>query len=89
MLRRAQQGRAHAETAQVHAHGHRLAVELGWPRTMTGVFGAFAGLLDVGAPWRELDSALPRVQSRQAESERELRIAAIGAAQTSVLGGSD
>lgn len=55
--------------------GERLASSLGWPRDAMGLSGAAASLLDIGAPWRQIDSMLPQVARRQEESQRRVQAA--------------
>lgn len=55
--------------------GYEVASGLGWPHELTGVVGATSALLDLGAPWRSLDSILWTVQRRQQESDMRVRLA--------------
>jgi hypothetical protein len=57
------------------SRGHDLAVQLGWPRESMGFAGASSAMVNLGAPWHQLDSMLAVVQRRQERSNDCVRIA--------------
>jgi hypothetical protein len=57
------------------SHGQDLAVQLGWPRESMGFAGASSAMVNLGAPWHQLDSMLAVVQRRQERSNDCVRIA--------------
>lgn len=50
-----------------------IAMTVGWPHEKMGLFGACASLLDIGAPWRQLDSFLPVAKRRYAVSGHRIQ----------------
>jgi hypothetical protein len=72
-------GKAHApdrpSSEADRRHGYDVASGLGWPQELTGLTGASSALLDLGAPWRNLDSILWTIQRRQQESDMRVRLA--------------
>jgi hypothetical protein len=57
------------------SHGQDLAIRLGWPRESMGFIGASSSMVDLGAPWRHLDSMLTVVKHRQERSDGCVRLA--------------
>lgn len=49
--------------------GQSVAITLGWPRESMGLLGATSAMLDLGAPWRQLDSMLSIVQKREDQAD--------------------
>jgi hypothetical protein len=57
------------------SRGQGLAIQLGWPRESMGFLGASSAMVDLGAPWRQLDSMLTVVKHRQEQSDSCVRLA--------------
>jgi len=57
------------------SRGQDLAIQLGWPRESMGFVGASSAIVDLGAPWRQLDSMLTVVARRQEQSDSCVRLA--------------
>ncbi|MEJ7787665.1 MAG: hypothetical protein WKF96_22910 [Solirubrobacteraceae bacterium] len=54
--------------------GADVARDLGWPKDRMGLSGAFAGLLDVGAPYWQRRHAATRMSRREAELTMRVRV---------------
>jgi|ERR1700733_181373 len=57
------------------SRGQDLAIRLGWPHASMGFVGASSAMVDLGAPWRQLDSMLTVVKHRQEQSDSCVRLA--------------
>ncbi len=50
--------------------GAEIAIARGWPKERIGLLGAFASVLDIGAPMRRLRSSTYEIPKRRADANR-------------------
>jgi hypothetical protein len=66
-----------APTKADRRSGRELALALGWPRESIGFWGASSAMLDIGAPWQQMDSMLAVVDLRQRQADLQTQMAVL------------